>query len=98
MSRHFAYDGLPRPQGGSKMAQEGPMRGPGEPQGAPEGAHERSNIARERLRMRFLGLPRGAAIIEAAIWFDRGPSAPLELPRAPQEGPRRRPVGSKRRA
>ena len=40
-SRRFASDGLLRPQDGSKMAQEGPKRGPGGPQDRPKSAQDR---------------------------------------------------------
>ena len=44
-SRLFASDCHPRPQDGSKMAQEGPKRGPREPQDGPKSAQERSKSA-----------------------------------------------------
>ena len=44
-SRLFASNGHPRPQDGSKMAQEGPKRGPREPQDGPKSAQERSKSA-----------------------------------------------------
>ena len=39
-SCRFAFDGLLRPQDGSKMAQEGPKRGPRRPQEGPKSAQE----------------------------------------------------------
>ena len=44
-SRLFASDGPPRPQDGSKMAQENPKRGPREPQDGSKSAQDRPKSA-----------------------------------------------------
>ena len=61
LSRLFASGGNSRPQDGSKMAQEGPKRGPREPQDGPKSAQERSKSAPRARQEAILELLRGEA-------------------------------------
>ena len=58
-SRLFASDGHPRPQDGSKKAQEGPKRGPREPQDGPKSAQERSKSGPRAPQEAILEAPEG---------------------------------------
>ena len=100
----FASDGLLRPQDGSKMAQEGPKRGPRGPPNCPKRCQERSRRA-PRGDFRCSG---GARLIRDPPCFDRIPPRCLKeslrgfkishkrAPRSPQDAPKRPPRRSKR--
>ena len=82
-SRRFASDRRLRPQDGSKMAQEGPKRGPGGlqdgPKRVPRGSFSGPDGGRE--------LPP-PSLIDGPSRPPRGPpESPRRVPREPQEGP-----------
>ena len=58
-SRFFASDGLLKPQYGSKVAQDGPKRGPKEAQDGPKSVQERPKTAPRRPQDAIFRAPRG---------------------------------------
>ena len=91
-SHLFASDGLLRPQDGSKMAQEGPKRGPGGPQDGPKSAQERPKSAPRGPQEASFRAPRGVGQIGAVLFLIDGlQNGPREAQEGPQRAPRRPP-------
>ena len=102
--RPFASDGLLRPQDGSKMAQEGPKRGPRGAQEGPKSAQERPKRAPRGPQEAHLKAPTGGGKKSPPSFLIDGlqdnprrrPGGPKRPPRGPQDAPKRPQDGFKR--